>query len=126
MSFTKRVLVLVAGVVLCGCSTTITNLTPSHQPRNANNLYPFEVAVESSQQVVRKDSITPYVLIGTEKYPMQPAPVLKNRWEAQIPIPPSTNYVYYQYKFDYSYDSIPRPKTSSRRSGTYQLEIVDK
>jgi ubiquitin-protein ligase len=126
MSFRKTALVLLAGFVLCGCSTTITNLTPSRQMRNPKNLYPFEVAIQTSQQTIQQDTITPYVIIGMEKYPMQPTPLVKNRWEAQIPLPANTNYVYYQFKFDYKYDGIPHPSESSRRSQTYQLEIVDK
>jgi hypothetical protein len=43
-----------------------------------------------------------------------------------VPVPASTNYVYYRYKFDYKYNRIPQPGESSRLSPTYQLEIVDK
>lgn len=116
----------IAALFATGCSTTITNLTPSQLPRNANNLYPFEVSFDTTQKTVREDTIKPYVLIGTQLYPMQPTPMLKDRWEAQVPVPASTNYVYYRYKFDYQYDRIPSPGESSRLSPTYQLEIVDK
>lgn len=109
-----------------GCSTTITNLTPSQLPRNANNLYPFEVSFDTTQKTIRENTLTPYVMVGTQLYPMQPTPMLKDRWEAQVPIPAMTNYVYYRYKFDYQYDRIPTPGESSRLSPTYQLEIVDK
>jgi hypothetical protein len=117
---------VVAAVFLTGCGTTISNLTPSRLPRNVNNLYPFEVAFDTSQQSIQKESVKPYVLIGTESYPMQAAPMLKGRWEAQVPVPATTNYVYYRYKFDYLYDRIPSPGESSRLSPTYQLEIVDR
>jgi hypothetical protein len=112
--------------VLTGCSTTISNLTPSQLPRNANNLYPFEVSFDTSQKTVRESSIKPAVMIGTDLYPMQPAAMIKNRWEAQVPIPAATNHIYYRYKFDYQFDRIPTPGDSSRLSPTYQLEIVDK
>jgi hypothetical protein len=112
--------------VLCGCSTTISNLTPSQHPRNPNNLYPFEVTFDTNQKTVREQTLKPYVMIGTQLYPMQPAPMLKNRWEAQVPIGANTNHVYYRYKFDYEYDRIPTPGEGSRLSPTYQLEIVDK
>ena len=113
-------------LVFSGCTTTITNLTPSQLQRDPNNLYPFEVGFDTKQKVVREQSLRPFVMIGTELYPMQPAPMLKNRWEAQVPIPASTNYVYYRFKFDYDYDRIGKPGESSRLSPTYQLEIVDK
>ena len=112
--------------LLAGCSTTISNLTPSQHPRNPDNLYPFEVTFDTTQKTVRESTIKPSVMIGTQLYPMQPAPMLKNRWEAQVPIPANTNHVYYRYKFDYEYDRIPKPGESSRLSPTYQLEIVDK
>lgn len=111
---------------LTGCSTTMTNLTPRNLPRNPNNLYPFEVAFDTSQKSVQEDTLKAYVLMGDQMYPMQPVQKVKNRWEILAPIPASTNYVYYRYKFDYAYDRIPSTGSSSRLSPTYQLEIVDK
>jgi hypothetical protein len=126
MNLRNSATVLLAAFFLSGCSTTITNLTPAQLQRNPNNLYPFEVALDTTQKSIRQDSIHPSVIIGTESYPMKPAPVIKNRWEALVPVPANTNYVYYRYKFDYTYDRIPAPAPSSRLSPTYQLEIVDK
>ncbi len=115
-----------AVLVLSGCSTTITNLTPSKQPRNANGLYLFEVALESSQQTLRKETIKPYVIVGFDSYPMLPAPVLKNRWETLVPFPADKKYLNYRYKFDYDYNSFPQRGASSKLSSPYQLEIADK
>jgi hypothetical protein len=119
---------LVLALALSGCSTpTITNLTPSRLPRNASGLYPFEVAWDSSQQSLRKESIRPYVVVGLEPpYPMQPAPILKNRWETLVPIPAGQKFIHYQYKFDYDYNSIPVRRSNSKLSAPYQLEIIDK
>lgn len=116
----------ILALFLTGCSTTITNLTPSQLPRNPDNLYPFEVTFDTSQKSIREETIRPAVMIGTQLFPMQPAPMIKNRWEAQVPISASTNHVYYRYKFDYQFERIPTPGDSSRLSPTYQLEIVDK
>jgi hypothetical protein len=122
----QQVLAVTFVAMLCGCSTTISNLTPSRQVRNADNLYPFEVTYDTNEKVVREETLKPFVMIGTQLYPMEPAPMLKNRWEAQVPIPANTNLIYYRYKFDYQYDRIPTPGEGSRLSPTYQLEIVDK
>jgi hypothetical protein len=119
-------LVALTAALAGGCSTTITNLTPSQHPRNPGNLYPFEVSFDTSQKTVRENTLKPFVMIGADLYPMQPTPMLKNRWEAQVPVPTATNVVYYRYKFDYQFDRIPTPGESSRLSPTYQLEIVDK
>ena len=122
----NSLLLLLAALCLSGCATTITNLTPSNLPRNGNSLYPFEVTFETSQTSMREDTLKPYVMIGENIYPMQPVQMVKNRWETLVPIPASTNYLYYRYKFDYTYDRIPKPSSSSRLSTTYKLEIVDK
>lgn len=113
-------------LLLTGCSTTITNLTPNQLPRNPQGIYPFEVALQTTQASIKENTIQPYVMIGMEKYPMAPTPMLKNRWEALVPIPASTNNVYYRYRFDYKYDRIPKPAESSRLSQTYQLQIIDR
>lgn len=126
MKLSRSAALLSVALLLTGCSTTITNLTPSQLPRNQQGLYPFEVAMDTTQASIKEDTIKPYVMIGLEKYPMEPTPMLKNRWEALVPIPASTNVVYYRYKFDYRYDRIPEPGESSRLSPqTYQLRILD-
>ena len=114
---------VVAAVALTGCSTTITNLTPSSLPQNNSHLYPFEVQFKAAQKSIREETIQPYVLIGSQTYQMQPMPMLKNRWEAQVPIAATNSHVYYRYKFDYKYDRVPTPGESSRLSPTFQLEI---
>lgn len=119
-------LAVITAAFCTGCSTTITNLTPRELPRNANNIYPFEVAYDTSDQSVRDTTITPFVLVGSQLYPMTPTPMLKGRWEAQVPVSAATNQVYYRYKIDYQYNRIPSPGENSRLSETYALEIVDK
>ncbi len=121
----KYLPLLLAPLLLSGCNS-ITNLTTSQQRRNPDGLYSFAVVWETQQQSLRKDSIKPRVMIDFEAYPMELAPVLKNRWEVLIPIPADKKYVRYRYKFDYLYNSIPRPVTSSKLSPTYQLEILEK
>jgi hypothetical protein len=117
---------LAAGILFSGCTTTITNLTPGSLPRSGDHLYPVEVLIDTQQATMRENTLEASVLIGTEVYPMRPVPMLKNRFEAAIPVSPATNYVYYRYKFDYLYDRVAAPGKSSRLSPTYQLEIVDK
>lgn len=118
-------LFLLIPLFVSGCSS-ITNLTPSKLPRNPNGLYPFEVAWQSEQQSLRKESIRAFVIMDFESYPMQPTQVVKNRWETLVPIPAGKRSASYRYKFDYDYNSIPVPQKESMLSPPYQLEITDK
>ena len=113
-------------LIFCGCATTITNLTPSTQKRNADGLYPVEVVLDTHQQSLVKESIAPYVIVDTNIYPMQPTMMLNNRWEALVPVPANRDVVNYRYKFDYDYRSIPRRQPGSKLSPPYQLRIIDK
>ncbi|MBI4663810.1 MAG: hypothetical protein HY735_33835 [Verrucomicrobia bacterium] len=122
----KRLLPLLLGLLLSGCSTTITNLTPSKQTRNSTGLYPFEVLFHSNQKTLRKETLQPCVVVDLEAYPMQPAPVLKDRWETLVPVPADKKFINYRFKFDYQYVSVPQRRSGSILSAPYQLEIVDK
>ncbi len=123
----KRVLpLLVAPLLLAGCGTTFTNLSAQHQVRNANNLYPVDVALASRQQSLRWNSIQPYVVVGVDKYPMRPTPLMTNRWEGLLPVPATTNVVHYHYKFDFQYNAFGAPKADSASSPEYRLQILDK
>ena len=128
LTMKKMLPLLLLTVSLTGCvsltNVSITNLTPSHVTRSDNGLYPFEAVWHSNQQSVRKDSIRAYVVIDMNFYPMQPTPIVKNRWETLVPIPAEMKHLSYHYKFDYEYNSIPTPQSNSKLSPSYQLEII--
>jgi len=123
----KKFLPFLPVLLLAGCTTaTFTRLTPNAQPRNANNLYPVEVVFDSQQQSLRWDSIQPYVLVNGQPLPLRPVPVVKNRWEGLVPVPPSANAVNYRFKFDYLYNSFgTAPKPNSVSSKVYTLKVMD-
>ena len=124
----KKFLPLLPVLLLAGCSTTgtFTRMTPSQQPRNADNLYPVEVAFNSGQQSLRWDSVRPYVIVHGQPFPLRPVPVVLNRWEGLVPVPPTANSVTYRFKFDYlcnSFGTDPQPDSSW--SPNYTLKVLD-
>lgn len=122
----KRILpLLLVPLLLGGCAATLTNLTPRQQIRNDNNLYPVEVAMSSRQQSLRWDSIQPKIVVGSQSYPMQPTPLMTNRWEGMIPVPADQNVVRYHYKLDYKENAFGAPRPDSATSREYELHIID-
>ncbi len=123
----KRFLPLLPVLLLTGCASTFTRLTPLEQTRNPNNLYPVEVQFNTTQQSLRQDSIKPYVLVNGELYPLTRVPMVEDRWEGFVSVPPGVNTVNFRFKFDYLYNSFgSAPKPNSSWSPTYQLRIVDR
>jgi hypothetical protein len=121
---TKKFLpVLFLPLLLAGCATSITNLTPLQQTRNANHLYPVELALDSNQQTVRWDSVQPHILVGNESYPMRGTLLMTNRWEGLVPVPPGTSSITYRYKVDYQYNSLGKPKPGTWLSAPYTLKV---
>jgi hypothetical protein len=101
-------------------------MTPGLQPRNADNLYPVEVAFTSQQQSLRWDSLKPSVLVDGQMLPLRPVPLVQNRWEGLIPVPATKNSVTYRFKFDYLCNSFGKdPQPDSSWSPTYTLKIID-
>ena len=123
----KKFLPLLSLVLVAGCATgAFTRLTPGQQPRNANNLYPVEAAFDSNQQSLRWDSVKAYVLVNGQPLPLRPVPLVKNRWEGFVPVPPTANGVNYRFKFDYLYNNFgTEPKPSSALSKLYTLKVID-
>src|SRR5256885_16863289 len=107
----RTALLLPILLLISGCTTTFTNLTPQHQERNANNLYPVEVSLNTRQQTLRWDSIKPQIVVGTEFYSMRPTRLMTNRWEGLVPVPLGTNIVHYRYKFDFEYNAMGKAKS---------------
>ena len=123
----KKFLPLLPVLLLAGCTTgQFTKLTPNQQPRNPNNLYPVEVAFDSKQQALRWESIKPYVIVNGQPSPMHQVPMVPNRWEGLVSVPPGTDSVHYRFKFDYlanSFGTVPQPNSES--SKTYVLKVVE-
>jgi hypothetical protein len=122
---TKFLLLALVTVWLVGCASTITNLSPSQLPRNANGQYPVAVAFDTRQATIRPQTLTPYVIVGETAYPMQPTPLITNRWEAVIPVPASERFAHYHFKLDYEYTRMGKPGKNSMLSQDYTLRILD-
>jgi hypothetical protein len=120
----KKFLPLTLALVLAGCASTFTRLTPLQQPRNPNNLYPVEVQFNSQQQSLRWDSLKPYVQVNGQLYPLRPVPMVPNRWEGLVPVPPTSDETEFRFKFDYQYNDFGGPKPGSESSPAYKLKIV--
>jgi hypothetical protein len=122
----KKLLALsLAPLLLAGCTATFTNLTPLQQTRNANNMYPVEVALTTRQQSLRWDSIRPSILVGNTAYPMRPTPLMTNRWEGLVPVPAGEGAVHYRYRFFFDYNSFGAPKGDSALSPEYTLRVKE-
>jgi len=118
---------LAVAVLLAGCAdVTLTNLTPTQEPRNPAGQYLIEMKMDSTQQTLRPESIKPTVVVGMDTYPMRSQLKMTNRWEALVPIPPGTNVINYHFKVDYDYNRFGKPGQDSMRSFQYKLEIIDK
>jgi len=114
---------LMLSVLLTGC-TSITNLTPSHYPRDPSGNYRVEAQWYSNRQAVREDSFKPLVIVdGVKSVPMQPVPLVTDRWEAFIQVPADKDVVLYRYKFDFLDNTIGGPKPNSMMSRDYELHI---
>ena len=111
--------------LLPGCTAQFTNLTPQRLPRSATGMYPFEVAMTSQEQALKWNSIQPTLRIGEESYPMQPVPLITNRWEVMIPLPPETEVVHYRYQFLFHKLGMGKEIADSASSGRYYLLITD-
>ena len=124
----KKFLLLLPVLLVAGCTTgQFTRLTPNLQPRNANNLYPVEVAFDSHQQALRWDSIKPYVIVNGQPVPLRPVPMVKNRWEGLVSVPAGTSSVDYRFKFDYLVNQFgTKPQPNSEASKNFTLKIVDR
>jgi len=121
----KSLPLLSLSLLLAGCATQLTNLTPQQQVRTTNNLYTVEVAFDSRQETIRWDSIQPKIVVGSQFYDMHPTPFMSNRWEGVIPVRPDTSTVNYRYKLDFKYNRMGQPGNDSAISKEYTLRIIE-
>ena len=116
-------LMLLAAFLTSCATTTITNLTPTQYPRNPSGQYLVEMQITSEQQTLRPETIKPYVVVGTQSYPMAQTRKTMNRWEAMIPIASDKTGIAFHYKVDYQYNKFGKPGEGSLRSQDYPLVV---
>jgi hypothetical protein len=121
----KSILLVPVLALLAGCATTATNISARKQPRNPENMYPVEVKMDSRQQALKWDTIEVTVFVGKESYPMRRTHMMRNRWEAMIPVPAGVSAVDYHYRFEYLVNEFGAPKKDTFSSKTYTLQILD-
>lgn len=108
------------GLLAVSCATSvITNLTPSSLPRNPTGQYLVEMKLDTRQQTLREDSVTPYVVVGFNEYKMRPTMKMNNRWETYVPAEKES--LVYFFKVDYEYNRFGKPGPGSMRSPDYKL-----
>jgi hypothetical protein len=117
--------VCLVAIFIASCATkVITNLTPTQLPRNPSGQYLVEMKLDSNQQTLRADTITPSVVVGFNSYPMRPTLKMTNRWEALVPGPASGNTLVYHFKVDYEYNKFGSKRgQGSLASEEYTLSI---
>ena len=55
---------------------------------------------------------------------MRPTPLMTNRWEGLIPVPPGTSEIRYRYKLDFDYNRMGKPGADTALSREYTLHII--
>ena len=75
------------------------------------------------QQSLKWETIRPQIVIGNDTYPMRRTPLMTNRWEGLVPVPPTEKVVHYRYKFDFDYNTFGTPKGDSALSPEYTLHV---
>ena len=123
--FKKSLPVLLLSLLLAGCASQLTNLTPQLRHRNPNNQYLVEVSFNTRQETVRWQSIRPQIVVGSEVYSMRPTLLMTNRWEGLVPVPRGTSQVRYHYKFDFQFNQMGKPGSDTALSPEYTLRILE-
>ncbi len=126
MRFIKRLLPLLLPLWLTGCVSEFTNVTPPNMARNDTGLYPVEVVWECNLKALKKDSIQARVEVGDQKFKMDRTPLVPDRWQTLISLPPGTNLVNYRVRMDFEYYDIPVVRSNSSLSPFYSLKIQEK
>jgi hypothetical protein len=123
MSKLKNLLpVLLLSLFAAGC-TSLGNLSPGQYPRNASGFYRVEASWKTREANIIPDSIVATVLVNDESYGMQRVPVVQDRWEGYIPIPPAADEIRYRFKFVFEHNQIGRHVPDSLMSPEYVIKI---
>jgi hypothetical protein len=119
----KFIGLLMLSALLTGC-TSITNLAPTRYPRDTTGYYRVEAAWYTQKEGIVPKSFKPMVVVnGFDTYPMQPVPLVQDRWEAYIPIPPDKDTIIFHYKFDFMEEAIGGPRPNSLMSRDFELKV---
>lgn len=125
MKMKKYLFLLLAPVVLAGCSS-VSNLTPSKLPRTNAGLYRVETKFATNKRAIVEDTIQAYVVSGTERTPLTHTDLVKDRWEGDLNVASSQAKTHFHFEFDYKVNLVPGKLSPGQYvSPEYGLDIVD-
>ena len=124
MNLRPIVAALLGAVLLAGCASEVSNLTPRAVPISQTRTYPVEVTWDSARRGVKNDEMKAWVMVDQALYPMTRVPNTVNRWEARIPVPEGKTYVPYKFKFEYYVPEITTRTLTSEWSQEYRLIVA--
>lgn len=92
---------LCLSLLLCGCKTTFTNLTPQQVPQNPSGIYTLSFAAKIGESDVAKDSIEGFITIDGERHPMRETSPGSRVFEYEYAIPQNRQHATYFYEMQY-------------------------
>ncbi len=96
-------LVFALSFILAGCQTvTLTNLTPATMPENPSQIYTFTLRISARTNTVPPESITPYIVVDGQSFPMKRSPIGEGLYEFEYQLPPNRDEIAYYYLVNYS------------------------
>ncbi|KAB2673293.1 MAG: hypothetical protein DVB31_04030 [Verrucomicrobia bacterium] len=115
---------LLGVLLLAGCASEVSNLTPRAVQISPTRTYSVEVTWDSRRRGVKNDEVKAWVMVDQTLYPMNRVPHTVNRWEARIPVPEGKTYVPYKFKFEYMVPEITTRTLQSEWSQEYRLVVA--
>ncbi|MSU46282.1 MAG: cell surface protein [Lacunisphaera sp.] len=88
-------------LVLTGCNSTITNLTPDTVPANPSQIYTITASFRPVNSQIDVSSIAPRIIIDGQNYKMTKSAVGSDIWEFEYQIPAGRAAVSYYFICNY-------------------------
>lgn len=123
--FAGGLLAAAAMFLLAGCNDVkITNLTPPTLPENPSQIYTITLRVHRSAGAVEKETITPFIVIDAQNFPMRKSSLGDEIYEYEYQMPAGHDEMNYYFLVNYKMLAGGYPRDGQSYSALQHTSIV--
>lgn len=120
------VICIALGLLVAGCTPTISDLTPNRVPQNPSGIYTLSMTPRSFDGTVVDGTYEAFIVIRGQEHKMRPSPMGEGIFDYDFSMPEGLNEAYYYYILRYYKNQRGNAKPREIKSKKFRFRLANR